>query len=60
VARTSWPRSEFEALTSKLALMPSGAIDTLNEASYDLAGEPILEGDDPLTVNTYALEELRP
>nr|MBA3414437.1 TerB N-terminal domain-containing protein [Chloroflexia bacterium] len=56
--RSAWTRAEFEDLAAEHHLMPDGAIDHLNEAAYDLAGEPVVDGDDDLTVNPYALEAL--
>jgi hypothetical protein len=31
--------------------MAAGAIEAINEAAFELADEPLLEGDDPLEVN---------
>lgn len=56
--RSAWTRAEFEDLAAEHHLMPDGAIDQLNEAAYDLAGEPVIDGDDDLTINPYALEAL--
>lgn len=50
--------SSFEDEARRLGVMPIGAIDTLNEAAFELADEPLLEGDDILTINTFALEEM--
>ena len=30
----------------------------LNEAAFSVAGEPLLEGDDPMYVNDYVREQL--
>jgi hypothetical protein len=38
--------------------MPDGAIDVLNEAAYEACGEPVIDGDDNLTVNPYATEAM--
>jgi uncharacterized tellurite resistance protein B-like protein len=56
--RGEWNRTEFEDLATEYHLMPDGAIDMLNEVAYDTTGEPVIEGDDVLTVNTYAMEQL--
>jgi tellurite resistance protein len=56
--KDEWSRQEFNALAERAALMPEGAIDTLNEAAYETAGEPLLEGDDPIVINTFAREEM--
>ncbi len=50
--------SSFEDEARRLGVMPIGAIDTLNEAAFEMADEPLLEGDDILTINTFALEEM--
>lgn len=59
VDRTSCPRSEFEELAEQHGLMPGFAIEQINSASLDRCGEPLLEGDDPVELNPYALEELK-
>lgn len=53
-----WPRSDFEALADALGLMPGGAIEAVNDAAFDVAGEPLLEGDDEVEVNGHALKEM--
>lgn len=58
ITRSEWARHEFDALAEQNTLMPNGAIDHLNESAYDIAGEPLLEGDDPITINAYAREEM--
>lgn len=58
MTRDAWARHEFDTLAEQHTLMPNGAIDHLNEAAYDIAGEPLLEGDDPITINVYAREEM--
>jgi uncharacterized tellurite resistance protein B-like protein len=55
--RSSWLRSEVEGLSSRLGLMAAGAIEAINEAAYEFADEPFLEGDDPLEVNTEIISE---
>lgn len=58
--RPMWSRAEFNELAAALGLMPAGAIETVNEASFSACDEPILEGDDPIEINSYAVEELLP
>lgn len=55
--RTSWPLAEFEALTRSFQLMPQGALDTINEAAIEKCGVPLIEGDDPLTIDTSVYAE---
>ena len=56
--RSEWSRIEFEAMAAEYGLMPEGAIDALNEAAFEHTGAPILEGDDPIQVDTAAAKEL--
>lgn len=58
-ARDHWTREEFEHLASSLQLMPGGAIDVINDAAFDIIGDPIIEGEDDLTINTDLIEELK-
>ncbi len=51
-------RSQFEDLAAEYGLLPDGALDVLNEAAIDASDEPLIEGDDILSINSYALEEL--
>lgn len=54
------PRGEFDARAEALGLLPAGALDLLNDAAFEICDEPVLEGDDPLEVNRFALEEMTP
>ena len=58
--RESWDAEAFEALASSFQLMPNGALDVLNEAAYEIAGEPVIEGDDPLVINRVAMNSMIP
>ena len=53
-----WSRSDFEAACESLDLLPDGAAEMLNEAAFTVAGEPLLDGDDPMYVNDYAREQI--
>ena len=57
-ARSSWTRTEFEALASAHGLLPDGALDELNEVALDTAGAPVVEGDATLDVADDVLREL--
>ena len=39
-------------------LMPVGALEIVNEAAFELAGDPATEGSDPVEVNTDVAKEL--
>lgn len=57
--RDLWDRAAVEDLVAAVGLPLFGAaIDRINEAAIDMSGEPLLEGDDPIEVNSYAAEEL--
>ena len=58
--RRSWSHAEFAALASRTGLLPAGAMETLNDASMERHGEPVMEGDDVITMNPDALKELLP
>jgi uncharacterized tellurite resistance protein B-like protein len=57
---TRLPRRQWEELTARWNLLPDGAVDCINEAAYELTGEPLLEGDDPIWINVQLLEEMLP
>jgi tellurite resistance protein len=56
--RACWPRVEFDVLVESHGFMPAGAIEIINEAAFAACDEPMLEGVDPIDVNTYAFEEM--
>ena len=56
--RQTWPRSEFDEVSGRLGLMPAGAIETINDAAFQRCDEPLIEGNDPLDLNEYALKEM--
>ena len=56
--RPLWSRADFAELAARYGVMPSGAMDVINEAAMETAGEPVVEGDDELTVNDDAVREL--
>jgi uncharacterized tellurite resistance protein B-like protein len=56
--RDTISRGEWERLSADVRLMPDGALDRINESAYEIAGEPVAEGDDPLEINRYAMGEL--
>lgn len=51
-------RAQFEHLAARWKLLPDGALDRINEAAYELTGEPLLDGDDPLWVDRNLLGEM--
>jgi len=55
--RPEWPRPEYETLARSLGLMPDGALETINEWSFDRFDEAIVEDGDPLVLSPALLEE---
>lgn len=53
--RDEWPRDDYERLATNLHLMPNGAMETINEWSFEVHDEAILEDDNPLTINADLL-----
>ncbi len=60
-AQSCWERAQVDEIASSLGLpLLDGALERINEAALDLCGDPLVEGDDPLEINDYAVEELYP
>jgi uncharacterized tellurite resistance protein B-like protein len=55
-----WSRDELLAMAASFELMLDGALEQINEAAFDNFDEPMLEGDDPVTVNSDLLGKLAP
>jgi hypothetical protein len=49
---------EFEVRARAAKLLPTGAIETINEWGFEAVGEPVVEEDDPVGVPTHLLEQL--
>lgn len=57
--KETWTSEELAALASASGLLPAGAVDTINEASLELSGEPLCEATgDGVEINGYALGEM--
>jgi len=54
----NWSNDAFAALSKECGLLPSGAVESLNDHALDLCGEPLLEGGDTIEVNHSVLEEM--
>ncbi|GCD76293.1 TerB N-terminal domain-containing protein [Komagataeibacter oboediens] len=57
VTQPEWPRSGFEAKAHELGLMPDGALEAINEWSYDKFDEELIEDGDPLIINMALLAD---
>ena len=58
MSRPQWTRSELEDAAADLELMLDGALEKVNEASFDAYDMALAEGDDPVDVNEQAAEKL--
>ena len=56
--KTVWARVEVERLAAGLALMPDGALETLNEMAFESCGTLLLEGDETLVIDYQVLQEI--
>ncbi|MFP5236657.1 MAG: TerB N-terminal domain-containing protein [Acidobacteriota bacterium] len=54
--KASWTRGELQAIAGRLQIMLDGALERINDAAFDLLGEPITEGDGPIYVQQSILE----
>jgi hypothetical protein len=57
--QAEWPRNDFDELAEQHGLMPGFAIEQINDRAFELADEPLLEGEDPIELNPHALDALR-
>jgi uncharacterized tellurite resistance protein B-like protein len=54
--KSSWTREELRSVAAQLQIMLDGALERINDAAFDLFGEPVTEGDDPIYVQQNILE----
>jgi len=57
--QAEWSRDDFDELAEQHGLMPGFAIEQINDRAFELADEPLLEGEDPIELNPHALDALR-
>jgi len=58
--RPQWSRAELALVTNSLDLLLDGALESINEASYEILEVPFLEGNDPIEINIEAMSKLKP
>lgn len=58
LSRPQWSRQELQDLADDMELMLDGALERINEASFDAYDLPLTEGDDPIEVRSEVLEKL--
>jgi len=59
LSRPSWTRAELKGSASNLDLMLDGAIEQINDASFDAFNIPFAEGDDPVQINAEFIESIK-
>ncbi|MBW4093004.1 MAG: hypothetical protein HIU82_18175 [Proteobacteria bacterium] len=50
LSRAEWSREEFDRAASEIGLMPGGAMETINEWSFDHHGDAVLEDGEQVVV----------
>ncbi len=58
LSRPQWSRLELLDVAEDLELMLDGALERINEASFDAHDMPLTEGDDPIEVRVEVLEKI--
>ncbi|MEN9306451.1 MAG: hypothetical protein RL173_383 [Fibrobacterota bacterium] len=58
LTRKEWARTELQDTASDLELMLDGALEQINDASWDTYDLAFTEGDDPISVNPEVLEKI--
>ena len=58
LSRPEWSREELLDLAADLDLMLDGALEHINEVSFDIHHLPFTEGDDPIEINAEILEKI--
>ena len=56
--KPSWSREEALALCASLGLLLDGALERINEASFDAYDDPLVDGDDVLEINSEIASEI--
>jgi uncharacterized tellurite resistance protein B-like protein len=58
LTRSEWLSSDFAQMVGRYGKLPSAAYEDLNDAAYDVVGDPLLDGEDPITVDHQVAQEL--
>jgi uncharacterized tellurite resistance protein B-like protein len=56
--RESWSREEIEELAARHEVMVDGALESVNEAAFELCGSPFSEGDQPIEIDSDVAKEM--
>ena len=58
ISRAQWGTEEYETLARQFKLLPGGALETVNEWSYERFGDLLIEEDDGYLINTEVKDEI--
>ena len=58
-AKAQWGREEVAQMCSELKLMVDGAIETINDWSFDLVDAPVIDDDGDIYIDDEIVEEIR-
>jgi len=58
IAKSVWSRQELSDIANDLDLMIDGAIETINEASFEKHNQAVIEGVDPVEINLDIREKV--
>ena len=56
LTRTEWTRQELSSAAAARKLMLDGTLEVINDSSFEVLGEALLDGHDPIYVQTKLLE----
>jgi len=56
--KSAWGRNEYEALCARFDILPSGAIETINERSFETLNDALIEDGDQIVVNLNLAKEI--
>jgi tellurite resistance protein len=59
VLERSWPRATVEDICTGLGLLTDGALEVLNDAAFECAGDPVVTGTDPLEIDFDVVREMQ-
>jgi len=59
IERPQWSEEDLAALIERHGLFFSGAIEVLNEASFETCGEPLFERGEGWEINQFAVQEMK-
>jgi hypothetical protein len=57
LTRLHWSQDELEELAADRGMMLSGALERINDASFEKFDRPLLEGEDPVELNPEVVRE---